>query len=124
MTAGPSATNANAFVDAITGAAGGGYLQHHTGDPGAAGTANVAGDTTRPAISFPAASGGSATQTGSATRSGWTGGSQTLTHGTFWSAASGGTFRGSVVYSSPRAVINGDNVTATGLVVSTSPVAA
>lgn len=123
MTAGPSATNVNAFIDSITGAAGGGFIQYHTGDPGAAGTANTA-DTTRPAIAFPAASAGSSTQTGTSTLSGWAGGSVTVTHGSLWSASSGGTFRGSFAFTASRAVVNGDNLLTSGVVCSSAPVAA
>lgn len=121
MTVGVAAASANSFVDGITS---GVYLQQHTGDPGAAGTANQGGDTTRIALTFPSASGGSATQTGSATLSSWAGGSQTLSHGSMWSASTGGTFRGSLAYTTSRAVVNNDDIVASGLVVSVSPVAA
>jgi hypothetical protein len=118
MGLGPSATNANAFVDSVTGAAGGGYLQFYIGDPGASGASNTAGSTTRIAVAFPAASAGSATQTGTATLTSWAGGSQTISHGAFWSASSGGTFRGSFAFTASRAVINGDDLVVSGLVVS------
>jgi len=87
---GISAANANAAVDSVTGAAGGGYLQQYVGVPGAAGTDNQAGSTLRVAVTFPAASGGTATQTGTANIASWAGGSQTLTHGGFWSARRAG----------------------------------
>ena len=124
MTAGASATNVNAFVDSVTGAGGGGFIKFHTGDPGSAGTSNAAGDTTRPAIAFPAASAGSATQTGTATLASWAGGSQTITHGSYWSASSAGTFRGSFAFTASRAVANGDTLNVSGCVVSATPVAA
>jgi hypothetical protein len=124
VTAGIPAATANTLIDTVTGAAGGGFIQFHIGDPGAAGTSNVGGDTTRPAIAFPAASAGSASQTGSATRSGWTGGSQTITHYSLWSAASAGTFRGSGAFSASRAVVNGDNLTVSGMQVTCGPIAA
>lgn len=123
MTVGASATNANSLVDSITGAGGGGFLQFHTGDPGAAGTAN-SGSATRVAIAWPASSSGTATQTGTATFASWTGGSVTLSHFSLWSASSGGTFRGSGAFAVARAVINGDSLNVSGIVVSASPVAA
>ena len=87
MTVGVAAASANSFVDGLTS---GVYVQFHIGDPGAAGTSNTAGSSARVALTFPSASAGSATQTGTATLSNWAGGSQTLTHGSFWSASSGG----------------------------------
>lgn len=121
MTVGVAAASANSWVDGITS---GVYLQHHIGDPGASGTANQAGSTTRVALTFPSASGGTATQTGSASIASWAGGAQTLSHGSLWSASTGGTFRGSLAYSTARAVVNGDSVVATGITVSVSPVSA
>jgi hypothetical protein len=115
---GPSAANANTLVDGMTGAGGGGFVKFHTGDPGSAGTSNAAGDTTRPAITFPAASAGSATQTGTATLASWAGGSQTVSHFSLWSASSGGTFRGSGAFSASRAVVNGDTLNVSGIVAS------
>lgn len=123
MTAGPSAANVNAFIDSITGAGGGGFIQYHTGDPGSAGTSN-SGSSTRVAIAFPAASSGSSTQTGTSTLTGWAGGSVTITHGTLWSASSAGTFRGSFAFTASRSVVNGDNLNTSGVVFSSAPVAA
>lgn len=123
MTVGASASIANALVDSFTGAAGGGWLQYHTGDPGAAGAGNVA-STTRVAVSYPAASGGSATLSGTATFASWTGGSVTLTHVSLWSASTSGTFRGSMALASSRAVINGDTINFSASTVSATPVAA
>lgn len=121
MTVGVSAALANTHVDAV---ASGSYLQFHIGDPGAAGTGNQAGSTTRVALTMPAASGGSSTQTGTATLASWAGGSQTLSHFSLWSASSGGTFRASGAFSASRAVVNGDTLNVSGLVVSETPVAA
>lgn len=71
---------------AVTGA----YVQLHTGDPSEDGTANVAGESTRQAISWSAASGDTITSSAAVT---WTNVStaETLTHWSLWSAASGGT---------------------------------
>jgi hypothetical protein len=122
VTTGVTTAIANTLVDTIT--AGGLYLQHYVGDPGAAGTSNTAGDTTRVTLTFPAASSGSTTQTGTASISSWAGGEQTLTHGGLWTAATSGTFRGSFVYTNPRDVLNGDAVNASGIAIAVTPKAA
>lgn len=70
------------------------YVQLHTGDPGAAGTSNVATETTRQSVPFAtAASGGSKSNTSQAQ---WTSypAAETITWVSFWDAASGGTFCG------------------------------
>lgn len=94
MALGFAAASANSMLD--TWGAGAGYVQLHTGDPGASGTANVAGNSTRKAIGWSAASGGSMASSGAVD---WTDGevttSEDYTHASFWSASSGGTFRGS-----------------------------
>lgn len=64
------------------------HLQLHDGDPGAAGTDNVAAETTREAITFGAASGKQAQGTVTFAISGAGG---PYTHVTGWSASSGGT---------------------------------
>jgi hypothetical protein len=120
MATGPSTANANALVDSVTGAAGGGYLQFHVGDPGSAGTSNQAGSTTRIAVAWPAASSATATQTGTATLASWAGGTQTLSHYSLWSASSGGTFRGSGAWTASRGVVNGDALNVSGIVWSCS----
>ena len=121
MTVGVAAASANTFVDGVAGSS---FLQFHIGDPGSAGTSNQAGSTTRIAMTFPSSSGGSSTQTGTATLASWAGGSQTLSHFTLWSASSGGTFRASGAFSVSRAVVNGDALNVSGIVISVSPVAA
>jgi hypothetical protein len=121
VTVGIAAASLNSFVDSITS---GVYLQLHIGDPGAAGTSNQAGSTTRVALTFPAASGGASTQTGTGSIASWAGGTQTLTHVSWWSASSGGTFRGSCSLSSSASVVNGDTINLVGFAVSLTPVAA
>lgn len=72
------------------------YMQLHVGDPGAAGTSNVATETTRKEVtsSFAAASGGTCTTNAAIT---WTSvaGTEDFTHFSLWSASSDGTFYGS-----------------------------
>ena len=87
MAVGLSATEANAIVDGLSGL----YFKLHIGDPGAAGTANAATETTRKQITLASASGGSSTNTGALT---WTtiAGTQTPTHFSLWTDVSAGTF--------------------------------
>jgi hypothetical protein len=100
MAVGFAAAAANKMLDAITGRATytaetAVYAQLHIGDPGAAGTANTATETTRKAVTFgSAASGGAISNTAAIT---WTSisGSQDATHVSLWTASSGGTFLGS-----------------------------
>lgn len=101
-----------------------GFAQLHTGDPGAAGTSNVSvGSTTRPAVTLAAASGGSKAIT--TTLPVWTNGgtSETITNVSFWTAASGGTFVGSVTLTVAKAWASGDTLTLNTFTVSLTPVA-
>lgn len=65
------------------------YIKLHTGDPGEAGTNNAATETTRKAVSFAAASGGSMA-TDAAIE--WTNisGSEDATHFSLWDASTNG----------------------------------
>lgn len=80
----------------------------HIGDPGSAGTSNPAGETTRKAVTFSAASAGAITNSGALT---WTSVSttETYSHISFWSDISAGTFLGSDALNTPRSVTAGDN---------------
>jgi hypothetical protein len=95
------------------------YVQLHTGAPGAAGTANVAGNNVRqPAGTFQTPLSGVTSNVAAIT---WTAvpTSETYSHASLWSAASGGTFiaSGSVT---AAAVTAGQNfaIAAGGLAVS------
>jgi hypothetical protein len=87
------------------------HMQLHTGDPGAAGTANVATETDRQNItsSFSAASSGTVTNDVAIT---WTtvAGSEDYTHYSVWSASTNGTFYWSGVITA-NAVTAGDTFT-------------
>jgi hypothetical protein len=87
------------------------YLQIHTGDPGAAGTSNVSvGSATRNSFTFAASSSGSALALSSAPAAYTNGGtSETLTHVSVWTAASGGTFLFSVALTASKAWASGDS---------------
>jgi hypothetical protein len=84
------------------------YVQLHLGDPGAAGTSNVAANTTRQAATF-----GSAAATGAISNTvaiEWTSvpNTETYTHVSCWTASSNGTFLGSDDLSSSAAMTAGD----------------
>lgn len=99
MTLGHKASVANSLLDALlrngsyTGPAAV-WVQLHTGAPGAAGTSNVAGNSTRKVVTFGAASGGVST---SSSDENWTNVSttETYTHFSLWDASSAGNFLGS-----------------------------
>ena len=101
------------------------WVKLHTGDPGAAGTANAAGNTSRQQATFSAASAGSMTTSADLT---WASvsTSETYSHVSFWDASSSGTFLGSDDLATPRAMVAGDTfvITAGQLTVAVTPAAA
>jgi hypothetical protein len=102
-------------------------IKLHTGDPGAAGTSNPAGNTTRKAVTFSAAADGAITTTGNLS---WTGAqvttTETYTHASFWSDLTAGTFIASRQLEVARAVTAGQPFTifAGEIDISLTPVAA
>lgn len=130
MTAGLAEATANALLDALC--SGSAYsapsefwVKLHTGDPGAAGASNAAGNTTRKQATFAAADAGAITTSGDLA---WTNvsTSETYTHVSFWDASTAGTFLGSKALAASKEVTAGDDFTiATGdLDLSLTPVAA
>lgn len=101
------------------------YVKLHTGDPGSAGTANAAGETTRKAVTFSAASAGAITNSADIA---WTNvsTSETISHISFWDASSAGTFLGSDALAASKALTAGDNFTiaAGDLDIDLTPIAA
>ncbi|MFJ9633802.1 hypothetical protein ACIRU8_39520 [Streptomyces sp. NPDC101175] len=98
--------NGGAAYSAVAGT----YLQLHTGDPGAAGTANISvGSTARNSFVFSSSSSGSALSLGTAP-SAWTNGgtSETLTHVSVWTASTAGTFLYSVALTTQKPWASGD----------------
>jgi hypothetical protein len=99
------------------------YIQCHTGDPGASGTANVStGIATRTIADWAAPSGGSMALTATVSFSAT--GSDTITHVAVFSASSGGTFYYSAALSAAKAVTNGDTLNLTALNFALTPIAA
>lgn len=89
MAEGWAAAVANALLDEKLAAFP--WIKKHTGAPGAAGTSNAAGDTTRKQASWTSASGGAASNSAQLL---WTAVStaEDYTHFTAWSAETNGTF--------------------------------
>jgi hypothetical protein len=84
------------------------YVQLHLGDPGAAGTSNVAANTTRQQATFgAAASAGSISNTVAVTFASVPN-TEVYTHVSFWTASSGGTFTGSDDLSASASMTAGD----------------
>lgn len=101
------------------------YVKLHTGDPGAAGTANAAaGSTTRPAMTQATPSGGSMSING--TNPTWTNGgtSETVTHISVWDNATAGNFLYSVQLTVSKAWASGDTLTLNSCTVALTPLAA
>lgn len=112
MATGLAAATANSWLDALCRSVtytepAAFYVKLHTGDPGAAGANNAAGETTRQAVTFSAASGGAITNSAAVT---WTSvsTSETYSHVSFWDASTAGTFLGSDGLGVSRAVTAGD----------------
>lgn len=130
MATGLSTTNlANAWLNTLRGTSfnvsTGTYVRLHTGDPGAAGTSNNAvGSSVRSQASFAAASGGALALTGTSPQ--WTNGgtSETISHVSVWSAATGGTMLFTAALGATRAWVNGDTFVLTALGISLTPLAA
>lgn len=110
MAVGLSATAANAILDAHhdTNYP---WIQLHTGDPGAAGTANVAGNDTRKNTSAawaPASGGSKVTDVDINWTDGEVDAAEDYTHCSFWTASSAGTFGGSGTITANAVAASGD----------------
>lgn len=84
------------------------YAKLHTDDPGEDGTSNAAGETTRQAVEFGAASGGAIALSNTPT---WTNvsTSETYSHVSLWDNSTAGNCLGSGALSSPKTVTAGDS---------------
>lgn len=124
MTVGFAAALVNGWLDAAFATANC-WIKLHTADPGAAGaTAAAAGDTTRKQATMAAASGGS--KASSASVGPWTNGgtSETLSHLSFWTASTAGTFNASSTISTPQAWAATNTFTLTSVTIAITPIAA
>jgi len=102
------------------------YIKLHTADPGVAGATAAFGDATRQSATFAAAAADGTITTSADVN--WTNVSAagTVTHVSFWSASTAGTFLGSDDLTVPRTLAIGDNFTilAGDVDLSLAPVAA
>lgn len=121
MTVGIATGQANSLLDTLLGST---FIQLHTGDPGAAGTANVSSVTTRPAAAYSAAASGSKGLSAAASWTNWAGAAETLTHISFWTAASAGTFKTSMQLTTPKPMTTGDTFNLNTATMAFSPLAA
>lgn len=130
MTAGLHAVNlANMWLNHLRGtnttAPAAVFVKLHTADPGASGTTAAAvGSTTRPAITWAAASSAAIAMNGTAPT--WTNGgtSETLTHLSFWDSATVGNFLGSVALTASKAWASADTFTLSSQGWAVAPIAA
>lgn len=131
MAAGLSAVNlANAWLNVVRGGGSGVtftapatiFGQLHTGDPGASGTGNVATTSTRQAFTFGAASAGAIALSNSPVFTGAA--TETITHISFWSASSSGTFYWSAALTASKAINSSDTLTFTSAGIALTPLAA
>jgi len=117
MADGVSAANANSALGTWTGSAD--YIQLHTGAPGSAGTANVSSVTTREAVTWGSASGGSISASNEPEWTSWAGtNGETDTDISFWSGSTSGTFELSMQLNSSVTMDTGDSLTLTSISVS------
>lgn len=87
------------------------YVKLHTGDPGAAGTSNAATETTRQAVTF--GSGAASGAISNTAQVQWTSlaATETISHVSFWTASTAGTFLGSDDLATPQNVNAGGTFT-------------
>lgn len=128
MTTGAHTTNvANKFMDWLRGTApstvAGLYIALHTGDPGAAGTANTSAVTTRRQATMNAASGGQITLSSISGNYAMTA-TETIANFSVWDASTAGNFLFSGAWTASRSVLNGDTIVIQTFVVSLTPLAA
>ena len=123
-----TANLANKWLDMLRGVAfaapAGLYMKLHTGDPGAAGTANASGTTTRMAITLSAASGGSISMSGTLSWTSWAAGTETISHVSLWDNVSAGIVLWTGALASSKTVNNGDTLNITAMTAALSPLMA
>lgn len=93
------------------------YWQMHVGDPGPTGTANQSAVTSRQAVTLGAASGGVKSMSGGTPTHTATA-AETITHGSFWDAATDGNVKFTGVMSTPRTLAISDDLVLNSLTVS------
>jgi hypothetical protein len=121
MTVGIASGQANSLLDTLLGST---FIQLHTADPGAAGTTAVSSVTTRPAATYSAASAGSKALSSASSWTSWAGSAETITHISFWTAATAGTFKASMALTVAKPMTTGDTLNLNTATMSFTPIAA
>jgi hypothetical protein len=124
-----TANLANKWLDMLGGTAftapGTTAVKLHTADPGSAATTAASANTTRVALTWAAASGGSkAITTTLPSWASWASGSETLSHVSIWDSTTAGNFLFSAALTTSKSITNGDTFTLSSLTFSLSPLAA
>ncbi len=126
MTAGLAPAHANSILNVLRNVSYTGiatpFIKLHIGDPGAAGTTNPSAVTTRNAVTWNAASGGSMTLLSLGTWAMTT--SETLSHLSIWDASTAGNFIDAFALTGTVAVVNGSTFSVTALTLGYTPIAA
>ena len=133
MAVGSSAAGlANKWLDMLGAAAftapTGTYVKLHIGDPGSAAATSPSSVTTRPAVTWASASGGSKASSGTAPSwTSWAGtNAEVVTHISVWDTAgpTGGNFLFSAALSASKTINTGDTLNLTSLTYALTPIAA
>lgn len=99
------------------------HLKLHTGDPGAAGTANASAVTTRRQATMNAAASGQITLNAMSGNYAMTA-TETISHFSVWDDPTAGNFLFSGAWTVSRNVVNGDTIVIQTLVINNTPLAA
>lgn len=130
MAVGLSAANlANKWLDMLAGTAftapAGSFVKLHIGDPGAAGANNASSVTTRPSVTWNAASAGSKSISNTPSWASWAGtNGEVITHISSWDASTAGNFLFSAALTLAKTVNTNDTVNLTTLTFAFTPIAA
>jgi hypothetical protein len=118
MAVGTSQTLNNSWLNVIRGggttytALANVYVQLHTANPGSVGTTSVSSVTTRPSITFTAATTGVLNSSNTPQWTSWAGtNGEVVTHISIWDASSAGNFLWSAALSASKTVNTGDTLT-------------
>lgn len=107
---------ANSMLGTLTTSPASTYVQLHTADPGTAGTTGVSSVTTREAVTWASASGGSISASNSPAWTSWAGtNAEVDTDVSFWTASTSGTFDMSMALSASVTMDTGDSLTLTSI---------
>lgn len=101
------------------------YVKLHTGDPGSAGTSNASSVTTRPEVTFSAASAGSMASSNTPSWSSWAGtNGEVVSHVSVWDSSTAGNFLCSAALTASKTINTGDTLNLTSLTIALTPIAA